>query len=119
MNEITKLAGRIILIAETQIFPNFQKREFVIETADKYPQNVKFEATKEGCDRLDAYQVGDEIIVSYNIRGNEYNGKYYVSLTAWRIERAGGGQEPTKRNPNQNGATPPAQTQDEDEEIPF
>jgi hypothetical protein len=28
------------------------------------------------------------VMVSFNLRGNEYNGKYYVNLQAWKIEVA-------------------------------
>jgi len=122
-NEIT---GRIIVLNDTQQFPSgFQKREFVIEELDgKYPQKLKFEAMKEGCDKLDAFRVGQSVTVSYNLRGNEYNGKHYVSLQGWRIEGNGSGGKPQARAADQNGAAPPkaAPAPSEDEEsddIPF
>ena len=36
---------------------------------------------------LDGLAEGDEVEVSFNVRGNEYNGKYYKS-TAWRINKS-------------------------------
>jgi single-strand DNA-binding protein len=115
MKESPKLIGKIIVLAETQDFPSgFQKRQFVIETDEKYPQKIKFEAIKDGCTRLDSYKVGDKLSVSYNLRGNEYNGKYYVSAQAWKFERVGGAERPGTpvaprgRSADQNGAPPPA-----------
>jgi hypothetical protein len=47
---------------------------------------VKFEVVKDKCATLDKYAVGQSVAVSFNVRGNEYQGKYYVSLQAWKIE---------------------------------
>lgn len=86
-----EMEGSIKLIEETQTFSSgFSKREFVLTNEDKYPQDVKFECTKEKIELLDKVRVGDRVKVSFNIRGNEYKGRYYVNLQAWRIENAGG-----------------------------
>jgi hypothetical protein len=83
-----QISGEIIAIADTQSFASgFRKREFVVRTAEKYPQEIKLEAVKDGCDKLDSYSLGDMINVDFNIRGSEYNGKRYVSLAAWKIEK--------------------------------
>tara|TARA_B110000046_G_scaffold79900_1_gene88042 strand:+ start:4829 stop:5188 length:360 start_codon:yes stop_codon:yes gene_type:complete len=81
------IEGSVKVILETQSFNSgFQKREFVITTKEQYPQDVKFELIKDRIDIIDAYKPGETIKVHFNIRGNEYNGKYYVNLQAWRIE---------------------------------
>ncbi len=91
-------AGNIKLISDTQSFPSgFTKREFVVTTGnDKYPQDLKFEVVKDKCALLDGYQVGQEVQVTFDIRGNEYNGKYYVSLSCFKLQGAGG-SPPTPR----------------------
>jgi single-strand DNA-binding protein len=82
-----EIEGSVKLIFETQTFNSgFQKREFVITTKEQYPQDIKFELVKDRIDLVDAYNVGDDLKVHFNIRGNEYNGKYFVNLQAWRIE---------------------------------
>lgn len=81
-----EIKGKIKLINPTETFGSgFTKREFVITTAEQYPQDVKFEVVKDKCSKLDSYRVGQEVAVQFNVRGNEYNGKYYVSLQAWTI----------------------------------
>ncbi len=84
-------AGKLKWIGTTQSFPSgFTKREFVVTTAaDKYPQDLKFEVVKDKCPLLDPYQLGQDVQVSFDLRGNEYNGKYYVSLACWKIQAAG------------------------------
>ncbi len=58
---------------------------------DKYPQDLKFEVVKDKCALLDDFAVDQEVQVNFDIRGNEYNGKYYVNLSCWKIQPKGGG----------------------------
>ncbi|MGJ8643303.1 MAG: DUF3127 domain-containing protein [Luteolibacter sp.] len=85
--------GKIKLISDTQTFPSgFSKREFVVTTADsKYPQDIKFEVVKDKCSILDNYKEGQDVAVNFDIRGNEYNGKYYVNLSCWKLSAGGNG----------------------------
>ena len=86
--------GTIKLINDTQTFGSgFTKREFVITTDAKYPQDIKFELVKDKCSWLDKFQVGQAVTVSFDIRGNEYNGKYYVNLSCWKLQAGAGAQQ--------------------------
>lgn len=103
------LEGKIFKIDPTQqIKDTFKKREFIIETEEQYPQKVKFEFTQDKCDQLGpdsapAYGVGERVKVSFNIRGSEWQGKFYVNLQAWRIERNTGDQQSAPaQNQNNN-----------------
>lgn len=79
--------GTIKVIEQTMTFESgYKKREIVITSNDeKFPQDVKFEFTKDSVEKLDAFKVGDTVKVAFSIRGNEYNGKYYVNLGAFAI----------------------------------
>lgn len=71
---------------DTQTFDSgFQKREFVVTTSEQYPQDIKMEFIKDKCALLDKYKVGQDVTVGFNLRGNEFNDKYYVNLQAWKI----------------------------------
>ncbi len=84
--------GTIKIISDTQTFGSgFTKREFVITTGDsKWPQDIKFEIVKDKCALLDQFSTGQAVSVSFDIRGNEYNGKYYVNLNCWKIQAGSG-----------------------------
>lgn len=75
-----------------KIFPTesktdtFQAREFVIKTQEQYPQFIKFQLVQERCQAVDPYNEGDEINVHFDLRGREWNDKYFTNLNAWRIE---------------------------------
>ena len=86
MSEL-KLNGTIKMIGELQTFDSgFVKREFVVTTKEQYPQDVKFELVKDKATDFEKYnKVGQDVEVKFNVRGNEYNGKYYVNLQAWYV----------------------------------
>ena len=66
----------------------FQAREFVIEvTSGNYPQFVKFQLTQDRCALIDGNEEGEMIKVFFDLRGREWNGKYFTNLNAWRIEK--------------------------------
>ncbi|MDC1448096.1 DUF3127 domain-containing protein [bacterium] len=89
-----ELIGTLKVLEEPQTFASgFTKREFVIEVPDgNYPQMVKFEAVRDKIDQLNNYSIGDELKVTFDIRGNEYKGRYYVNLNAWKIQGEASGR---------------------------
>jgi len=65
----------------------FQTREFVIEiNSGNYPEFVKFQLTQDRCSLIDSYKEGDTIKVSFDLRGREWQGKYFTNLNAWRVQ---------------------------------
>jgi len=90
-----KLTGTLKVANETQVInEKFSKREFVIETTDQYPQLVMFQLTQDKCNLLDGFKVGNQLEVSFNLRGREWTSpagevKYFNTLEAWRLERIG------------------------------
>ncbi|MCG8527490.1 MAG: DUF3127 domain-containing protein [Opitutales bacterium] len=82
-----ELKGTIKEIFEEQTFGSgFNKREFVITTEDKYPQDIKFELVKDKTTLLDSHQKGEMVTVSFDVRGREWKGNYYVNLNAWKLD---------------------------------
>ncbi len=80
------------MIGDVQSFASgFTKREFVVTTAhDKYPQDIKFDLVKDKCSILDSFKLGDDVQVNFDIRGREYNGRYFVDLACWKLQAADG-----------------------------
>lgn len=65
---------------------SFQAREFVIKQDGNYPQFIKFQLTQDRCDIVNNFNVGDIIKVSFDLRGREWQERYFTNLNAWRIE---------------------------------
>src|SRR5690554_7361593 len=94
-----EVQGIIHSIDETRTYGQngFTKREFVIQLSGEgvnptYPNYIALELIKDKCAILDAYQVGEEIKVSFNLTGRLWNApgkpeKCFTSLQAWRIEK--------------------------------
>lgn len=114
-----ELEGKVKIIFDTQTFDSgFSKREFVVTTQEQYPQDIKLECIKDKTSLLDNLNVNDDVKVSFNLRGNEYNGKYYVNLQAWRVEPATqGSANNTAPLPTANDA--PAEPDDATDDLPF
>lgn len=95
-----QITGTIKLIKDTQTFDSgFTKREFVVTTGDQYPQHIPMEFVKDKCSALDKYKVGETVTVDCNVLGREWinpqgEEKYFLTLQAWKIEKAEGVQAP-------------------------
>ncbi len=127
-----KAEGKIEKIFDSETKgASFQVRQFVIEVSDgQYPQMVAFQLVQDKCSLIDDYSEGDMIEVDFDLRGREWNGKYFTNLQAWRIGRAGeggsqgGSQSGSSSSDSSSQAAKPqgvpaAVTADFDDDIPF
>lgn len=81
------ITGKLHKVFETeQKTESFKAREFVVETAGEYPQFVKFQLTQDRCAIIDKYKEGDDLKVHFDLRGREWQGKYFTNLNAWKVE---------------------------------
>jgi hypothetical protein len=87
MSEKIDIKGVVETILAIQEFASgFKKQTLVIDTGGKFPQKVAIDFAKEKIELLANIAEGQEVTVGVNIRGNEYNGKYYVSLAGWKLD---------------------------------
>ena len=99
-----QVSGKIKVINATQqVSASFQKRELVVTTDEQYPQHILIEFNQDKCDILNNYSVGQEVVVSINLRGREWvnpqgETKYFNSIQGWRIEK---GEVSTNQMPPQ------------------
>ena len=110
-----ELSGTIKSISEVEqgtskAGKDWKKQTFVISNNEGYndsEQIFAFEVLgEEAVSNLTKYnKVGDVVKVSFNIRTNEWKGKYFTSLNSWRIEKA--------------DSTQTAETKQAVEDLPF
>ena len=70
-----ELTGTVKEVFPEQTFSGgFTKREFVVTTDEKFPQDIKFECVKDKISILEPVKANDRITVSFDIRGREWKG---------------------------------------------
>jgi single-strand DNA-binding protein len=113
------LTGKIKLVQEAKTFESgFTKREMVVTVEDgKYPQEINIEFVQDKTSLLDNLRVGQEVTVTFDIRGREYNGRYFNNLQGWKIVTAS--DENSMTDSEQAPAPPPGSPADYDDDIPF
>ena len=93
------LKGELKVINDVQqISDSFKKREFVvIDASGQYAQTIMFQAVQDRCELLDNFKVGDNVEVTFFLRGREWTNpkdntvRFFNSLDAWKVEPMGGG----------------------------
>ena len=94
------MKGAIKVIKPTQqVSEKFSKREFVVTDMSEaqYPQDIMLEFTQDKVSLLDNFGIGQEVEVSFNLRGREWTSpqgdvKYFNTLNAFKLEAIGEAQ---------------------------
>ncbi|MDL2297495.1 DUF3127 domain-containing protein [Bacteroidales bacterium OttesenSCG-928-B11] len=107
-----EITGRIIQKLELQSGisksgSSWQKQEFVIETMEQYPKKICANLWGDKIDALAAVQIGDTVVVSFNLESREFNGKWYTDVKAWKIEKQGVQPETLSAAPSPTSEMPP------------
>lgn len=113
------LTGKIKLIQDAQTFGSgFTKREMVVTVEDgKYPQDINLEFVQDKISLLDNLRVGQQVTVTFDLRGREYNGRYFNNLQGWKIVAA---SNENASAPDDYTAPPRNDSPDyNDDDIPF
>lgn len=105
-----EIEGKVIAVLPEQggVSPRtgnaWKSQEYVIETHDQYPRKCCFRVF--GADRISNMniQVGEELRVSFDVDAREYQGRWYNTLSAWRVDRV----DPAAAQAGAMGAQPMA-----------
>ena len=125
---------RVVSVGAEKTFPSgFRKIELVVCDDDpKFAQTLPIEFTGDRMDRALAYREGDHVAIAFSVQGHEYNGRRFVTLRGYKLERAVKiGGEPSVGNAPATAPTPPPPppppqpvqaplpVRDEVEDLPF
>ena len=77
----------------------WRSQDYVLETADQYPKKVCFNLFN---DKIDQFPMGidDQVNVSFDVESREYNGRWYTTVRAWKVDKSA-------VNVVSNSSTPP------------
>jgi hypothetical protein len=105
--------------------------DYQVETNEQYTNSIKcvlysFEMYKnaDNVQHIDNFikynKVGDNVRVEWNVRTNEYKGKFFSSLSPWKIEQVNKIKQKTMGNIESNFLEDAInQMQQDDDDLPF
>lgn len=94
-------------------------KEYVLETKDNFPRKIAFDFFGDKADQYNL-NVGDEIVLSFDIESREYQGRWYTSIRGWKCEPVQGA--PVAGQADMPGSVPPPPPVipgDATEDLPF
>lgn len=87
-----ELSGKIIAVLDrksgiSKTGTSWSVQQYVIETHEQYPKKMCFDVFGE--DKISQFniQIGDELKLFFDVDAREYNGRWYNSFKAWKVEK--------------------------------
>ena len=106
----------------------WKKQDYVLETIEAHPKTIAFDFFGDRADQYN-FEVGDEILLSFDIESREYQGRYYTNIRGWKGEKltnnAAGAEAPAGYPPPEPPAPagmPPAPdfgNSNDNDDLPF
>jgi hypothetical protein len=120
--EVTGTVEKLLpaVSGQTKTGDTWQKQTFLLRTEDEYDNLYPIEAFGKAMEHLNGLSVGQKITAHFNVKCNEYQGKYYVSLGLWKIEKIIK-DVPQQQAPTKAYQAPPVTSNltDESNDLPF
>lgn len=123
-----ELSGKVIAVLEpkggvSRTGNEWKVQEYVIETHEQYPRKMCFDVF--GADKIEQFHIkaGEELTVSFDIDAREWNGRWFNSIRAWKVERPtpAAASQPMDAVPFPPASDAPADfsATDDNEDLPF
>lgn len=131
-----KLEGRIIVAQPIQSGVskngnNWQRQDFVLEIPGQYPKKVAFSVMNSNIQNF-GLAVGQDVDIEIDINANEWQGRWFNSITCWKATLRNPGQSAAPqqpkliirehhppRHPSQNMPQPPVDFGEQKDDLPF
>lgn len=90
-----EIRGKVHEIGAVQnVTDTFKKRDLIVAYAEnpQFVEYIRFEATQDRITIFDNLSIGEEIEISFNLRGRPWTNKegvttYFNSVVAWRVTK--------------------------------
>lgn len=124
-----EITGKIIAVlperggVSARTGSEWKVQEYVLETQEQYPRKMCFDVF--GADKIAqfAIKIGDHLTVSFDVDAREYNGRWYNSIRAWKVERVADqpamGGDPVPFPPAPDAAPVDFSSGDSKDDLPF
>ncbi|TCK82991.1 DUF3127 domain-containing protein [Albibacterium bauzanense] len=122
-----EITGKVHEVGQVQqVTDTFKKRDLVIQYAEnpQFVEYIKFEATQDRVNLFDNLNAGDDVAVSFNLRGRPWTNKdgitsYFNSLVAWRVNKVAAGQPAAAAPYNAPAPADISSENNEEDDLPF
>ena len=121
-----ELSGKVIAVLEprggvSKTGNAWKVQEYVIETHEQYPRKMCFDVFGE--DKINQFniQAGEELTVHFDIDAREWQGRWFNSIRAWKVDRVQPGGAPSDAPFPPMDSVPPVDfsANDEKDDLPF
>lgn len=107
-----EISGKIIVALPAQggvskAGKEWSRQDYVIETKEQYPKKIAFSVMNDNIMNF-GLTIGQEVDIHIDINATEWNGKWYNSITCWKVIVRNPGQQTASSQPNY-AAEPPQQ----------
>lgn len=109
--------------AVQQVTDSFKKRDLIVQYAEnpQFVEYIRFEATQDRVNIFDNLAPGEDVEVSFNLRGRPWTNKdgvttYFNSLVAWRVNKLA---PETAMAPPQHVPPVDISSAPDDDDLPF
>lgn len=95
----------------------WRKQDIIVETDSQYPKKICVSIWGDKINESQL-QIGNMLIISYELESREFNNKWYTDVKAWKVETAIISSSPIVNNDiaiPENFQLP----EEEDEDLPF
>ncbi len=99
-----EIVGKIIQVLPEQSGTSktgnpWKVQSYVLETQEQYPRKVCFELFGEDRIKSNPCKIDDIVTVSFDIESREYNGRWFTSIRAWRVQQGAVAAAPAQPAP--------------------
>ena len=85
MQLTTKLTQLLLLQTGTSKNGEWKKQEVIVEAKGQFAKKICVSIWGDKIN-VNQLQIGNDLIIDFDIESREYNGKWYTEIKAWKIE---------------------------------
>jgi hypothetical protein len=117
-----EISGKVVELLQEQSGEGrngtWRRQEFILEIPGQYPRKVCIALWGEKIDQV-ALQNGEEVTAHIDIESREYNGKWFTSVKAWKVDKTQASATVNEAPDFPPPGEPPMPAYDEKDDLPF
>jgi len=118
-----EISGKVVEILQEQSGQGrsgtWRRQDFILEIPGQFPKKLCIGLWGDRIDQA-ALNVGDEVTASIDVESREYNGKWFTSVKAWKVDKQQAGDAKAVDLPDiPLPDAPPMESFDDQGDLPF